>query len=183
MSGNTVLLGVAIGRLRLGPAVYSAIGLAGYALGALASTLFDDNRTPRRLRSLLFAEVVLLAGFAAFASAYPARNELNVASTAIIAFGGTAMGVQAGAARSVGAPGIPTVVFTSTLTAIVEAIGRRMASGAQPLRAETWRQIEAFACYAGSAALSGFLAAQEGWGAFIPVACAVAALIASAVES
>jgi uncharacterized membrane protein YoaK (UPF0700 family) len=147
MSGNTVLLGIAIGRLRLGPAVYSAVALTGYALGALASTVFGDDRTPRRLRWLLLAEVVLLAGFAAFAFVYPARPSLNAAGAAMIALGGTAMGIQAVAARSVGAPGIPTVVFTSTLTAIVGAIGRRLVSGAQPLRAETWRQIDAFACY------------------------------------
>lgn len=73
MSGNTVLLGIAVARLHLGPAVYSAVALAGYVLGAFVGTVFGD--AGRQLRWLLLAEVVLLAGFAALGFVYPTRAE------------------------------------------------------------------------------------------------------------
>lgn len=181
MSGNTVLLGIAIGRFRFGSAFYSGTALAGYALGALACTIVSGGRPPSRLRWLLLTEALLLAGFAVFAVTHPAQFMPSAVDTAIIAFGGTAMGVQAIAGRAVGAPGIPTVVFTSTLTAIIEAIGGRVVNRTQRLTAETWWQIGAFACYGAAAILSGFVAAHEAQGALVTVACALALLVASAV--
>ena len=149
MSGNTVLLGIAIGRLRCESAAYSGVALAAYVLGALACTIFSGGQSLRRLRPPLLTEALLLAGFALFAFAHPAQSIPNAVDAATIAFGGTAMGVQAVVARSIGAPGIPTVVFTSTLTAIAQAIGWRMVNDTRPLRAETLRQIGAFVCYRG----------------------------------
>jgi uncharacterized membrane protein YoaK (UPF0700 family) len=181
MSGNTVLLGIAVGRFRLGPAVYSGAALAGYALGALACTIFSNSRSPHRLRRLLLIEALLLAGFAVFAFTHPAQFMPNALHTAIVAFGGCAMGVQAVAGRAVGAPGVPTVVFTSTLTAIVEAIGGQVVNRAQRLRAETWWQIGAFASYGAAAVLGGFLTAHEAQGALVPVACALTLLVVSSV--
>jgi uncharacterized membrane protein YoaK (UPF0700 family) len=96
--------------------------------------------------------------------------------TAIIALGAFGMGAQAVAARSVDAPGIVTVVFTSTITAIAEAAGRFVFRHEQGKPFETRRQLAAYGCYLGGA-LAGGLLSRAGYGSLVPVACAAAALL------
>lgn len=73
--------------------------------------------------------------------------------------------------------GIPTAVFTSTLTAIVAAIGERLFAGTRPiLTGSTRRQALVFVVYLGSAIVTG-LAGLLDLG-FAPVLPALAAGVA-----
>ena len=90
------------------------------------------------------------------------------------------MGRQGAAVRHLQAPGISTIVFTSTLTAIVATIAERLLASTRPvLGSMTWRQLAMFLVYLASAILTG-LAGRQRWLAampFVPVAAVLAVLI------
>jgi uncharacterized membrane protein YoaK (UPF0700 family) len=180
MSGNTVLLGIAIGRgeLRLGEA--AAIAFAAYFTAAAVSRpicdLLAGTRTP--LMILLSLEVLLLAGFVGFGLAQSA----GLPQAPVIAFAAMAMGVQATAARLLKTAGVNTVVFTSTLTSIAGAVSEAVARH-RPLMWETWRQIVSFACYGGGALAAAFLSRYGMGVAILPLVAAGGALVAEARTS
>lgn len=82
-------------------------------------------------------------------------------------------------ARRINAPGIPTVVFTTTLTNIVmaatDAVARRV-----PLSFDSKRQIGIFAVYLAEATLAGVLASRQV--SVLAVLPLVAVLSAIAIE-
>ncbi|HET6182202.1 MAG TPA: YoaK family protein [Acetobacteraceae bacterium] len=175
MSGNTVLLGIAIGQLHPGPAIAAAIALACFVLGVLAAIpLRTGGGAERGLRLVLLMEALFLAAFAALSFLHgPAGGALGSATVAVAAVG---MGAQAVAARCVNLPGLPTVVFTSTLTAIAEALGRKAEGSGRRLPTDTWRQIGAFCCYLGGAGVGAALARLGAGASVLPLACALGAL-------
>lgn len=175
MSGNAVLLGIAIGQRALQPAVDSGIAFVGFGLGALIGTGLGGAQGDR-VRAILGFEVLMLAGFAALGLANPAAHRPAPLGAAMIALAAVGMGAQAVAARRLHAPGIITVVFTSTLTAIAEALGRGLFKGKGGKPTETARQAAALACYAGGAVIGGVLAAHAS-GTIVPLGFALAALI------
>ncbi len=149
MTGNAALLGVALGEASLADASRAALAFGAFAAG-VALTAIGPGASPRRW---LAAESALLAGFAIL---WPLQvhvihptNALAAASLpGLIVLAGVAMGVQSATARRLGASGVNTVVFTSTIT---EAIGALIAAalGRAPRRIEarTGRQIGAFILY------------------------------------
>jgi uncharacterized membrane protein YoaK (UPF0700 family) len=76
---------------------------------------------------------------------------------ALILLSATAMGIQGVIARHINAPGINTIVFTSTLVAIVMSVTGALARPSlhPPVRIRTARQIGIFLAYG----LGGLLAA------------------------
>lgn len=179
MTGNTALLGVAIGQGKLQAGIKAAVALAAYVLGALAATAVE-TRTGGRVRLILVVEAVLLAGFAAMVLAGSRLHPPLLSRSVAIGLGAMGMGAQAIAARAVDAPGIPTVVFTSTLTAITEAIGRFLFGGKKAKSADTGRQAVAFCCYAIGAVLGGVFTGYWNIGAAVPVGLAAIALAVGA---
>jgi uncharacterized membrane protein YoaK (UPF0700 family) len=164
MSGNATLLGIALGQHRLSDAARSVIAFAGYAAGVAFASALPPALANSRSRVVLLAEMALLAGFAAL---WPMQvhtlgsppglspNSLPV----LTALASAAMGMQAQAARGLRAQGIPTVVFTSTLTDIVGALtGIVLGRGKRRIEPRTWRQICAFGLYIAGAAAQGALA-------------------------
>lgn len=184
MTGNTALLGIALSRGDLAGASLPITALASFVLGAIVgSIIYNPNATARRrhatLRGLVGLEVACLAGFALVWQivGHPADGFARYGLIMISAF---AMGVQGIAAKIINAPGVNTIVFTSTLVAIVlslteSLLGRR---DSPEIRAATLRQIEAFLAYALGAVIAGLLYwAEFGLLVWVPMAAAIMALI------
>ena len=183
MSGNTILLGLALGQGKVKAASSSLFAFAGYILGVAAATplgVSAPHAEPLRvLRRALLVEAALLVAFAAL---WAAGVELPVPETlqrGLLVLAGTAMGLQSVTARKLDAPGVNTVVFTSTLTAIVGALADAARYRARrPIRPETWRQVAAFLLYLAGAACMGWLALQDiTLAALAPFGCVLAAVL------
>ncbi|HJS85090.1 MAG TPA: YoaK family protein [Acetobacteraceae bacterium] len=186
MSGNTILLGLALAQGKIKAASSSLFAFAGYIVGVTAATPLGVSaphaEAARVLRRALVSEAVLLAAFAAL---WGAEVEVPVPGTlqrGLLVLAGIAMGLQAATARKLNAPGINTVVFTSTLTAIVGALcDAAWYQEARRIRAETWRQIAAFVFYLAGAAAIGLLALQDvTLAAMPPFACVLVAVLLAA---
>lgn len=157
MTGNTALLGLALGQAKLVAASRSMAALLGFvAGGGIASFLLGDERPgPAASIRVLAIEMVALAGFAAiWLATAPAFGE--PALYAMIVLAAVGMGLQSALARRINLPGITTVVFTSTLTAIVGALVGRIRKRNSLLPAATRRQLAALAIYIVAAVIAGF---------------------------
>ena len=186
MSGNTVLLGLALAQGKIKAASSSLFAFAGYVLGVAAATplgVSARHAEPARvLRRALLVEAALLVTFAAL---WAAEVELPVPETlqrGLLVLAGTAMGLQSVTARRLDVPGVNTVVFTSTLTAIIGALAdAAQYRASRPIRPETWRQIAAFLLYLGGAAGIGWLALQDiTLAALPPFGCVLVAVLLAA---
>lgn len=155
MSGNAILLGIAVGQGSLPGASRSALAFGGYAAGVAVASAMGS-----RTRTVLLAEAALLGAFAGLwpVQVYAIRFPIALSPAflpVLTIMAGAAMGLQAQAARRMSAHGINTVVFTSTLTDIVGAL-TAIALGRVPRKVtpRTMSQIGAFVLYiAGAAAL------------------------------
>jgi len=128
MTGNTVLLGVALAQGSGGAALRSAVALAAFVAGvALGVFVGATVRRPSwalvsrlALPLELLALAALLAGWLALGTAGAG------ARVGLIALAALAMGLQSAAARAAGPQGVATTYVTGTLTnAIARAVGRR----------------------------------------------------------
>ncbi|MEU5862302.1 YoaK family protein [Nonomuraea sp. NPDC047529] len=130
MTGNIVLLGLAIGTGDTSHVIRSGLALATFCLGLTAGfTLLGRTPSagrdppaavPARPLAVLLAELALLvlvaAGWAAHVLPRPA----------LIAASGTAMGLQSAVTRWAGGPGLSTTYLTGTLTSLAgRAVGPR----------------------------------------------------------
>ena len=173
MSGNTVLFGLALGQGRMSAASYALAAFVGYVVGVAGAAL--PLRTPERgIERTLFVKTLLLAAFALLWTALggPASP---IEIYALIVLSAVAMGLQGAVGRVVGIPGVPTIVITSTLTAIVGTIAERAISRDRPALAHSTRhQLTTFASYLASAIVAGFAVSHwPGIAPFIPLAVAV----------
>lgn len=123
MTGNLVLLGIAIGQFQLAGSVRSVIALAGFAAGVLigvrvTATTEPPAVWPRSVTLALLAEVGLLTAFLAtweIVGDNPAALPLDI----LVALSAGAMGLQAAAARRLHVVGVTTVFVTGMLTSLV----------------------------------------------------------------
>ena len=163
MTGNMALLAIAIGRGRLIEALLSFLALIGFMFGvAVATAVYNPGKGPARLvlRPLLLMEIACLAGFAA--GWYVVDRSLqSVGLYVLILLSATAMGIQGVSARHINAPGINTIVFTSTLVTIVMSVSGAVTRPSlhPPVRRNTVRQVGIFLAYG----LGGLLAASLIW--------------------
>ncbi len=151
MTGNTALLAIAIGQGQLVSALLSFLALVGFVFGvAVATTIYNPSRASVRtvLRPLFLLETACLACFVA-AWYFVDRNAQGAGLDALILLSATAMGVQAVVARHINAPGINTIVFTSTLVSIVMSVTGAVARPSlhPAVGRNTLRQIEIFLAY------------------------------------
>lgn len=124
MTGNTVLLTVALAHSSGPDAARSAVALGGFCAGVAVGVLLVDHRArswPARARWALLAELVLLVAVLVLWGAIgvePIKYEL-------IVLAGVAMGVQSAAVRASDIRGVNTTYMTSTLlNAIARLVGR-----------------------------------------------------------
>ncbi len=188
MTGNAVLLGVAIGEGRIAAAARSVTALAGFVAGA-AIACRPLAGAPRGAFSRgMVAGLAIEAGFLALfvlllALAGRSGSALPVVLILLAAAG---MGAQSVIARHLGMPGITTTFFTGTLIDIVYTL-----SGLAPQPDEkrhvpgrTAREIAAFALYVAGAAAGGFLALLAPWIAgLVPLAAVLAVTIGARIPS
>jgi uncharacterized membrane protein YoaK (UPF0700 family) len=192
MTGNTVLLGLAVAQRDAGAAARSAAALGGFVLGAVVVGLAPEGtstagggagdpaarRRPgmgaqpgRRNGQLaqvtggLVIELGLLAALLGWWSA-TGSTPRGATQDGLIALAGTAMGVQSAAVARLGVPGVATTYITGTWTGISAGVAnwlRRRPSDASPGdRAHRGLQVTVVVVYLGGAIAGGF--AHDGWG-------------------
>lgn len=112
MTGNTVLLGVALAKADWTAVSYAAT-IAAFAIGVVASTLLKLARAP-------LPAIFLLAGL--LLTAVAIVKPATFAALGILAF---VMGLQGGAIATFSGIRLPTVVVTSTLVNLIDGAVRR----------------------------------------------------------
>jgi uncharacterized membrane protein YoaK (UPF0700 family) len=125
MTGNIVLLGLAVGQGAFGNALRSVIALVAYGVGVVVgarivgAVAIEDHWSPKATRALA-TEWVLQAAFLTgwlLTDAMPG----GTSAAALIAFSGVAMGIQAATARAL-TPGMSTTYVTGTLTGLLSEL-------------------------------------------------------------
>jgi uncharacterized membrane protein YoaK (UPF0700 family) len=159
ITGNTALLGIAIGQGQFGAALRSFAALAGFLTGVAAGALPRDTGRRTALFRILAIEVLCLGSCAAIWGAWSDLDK-SMAVYGLILLSAAGMGVQSAAARRMNLPGISTVAFTNTLTSIViAATGAVLRRAAFPF--EGLRQIAVFCAYLVGTLLAGVTASRS----------------------
>ena len=118
MTGNTVLLALAIGQGESMAILRSALALAGFSVGAATGAFIvsrgrSRDEWPPSVTAAFAFEALLLAGFTAVW--HVAGSTLTTGTTnLLIVLSGLAMGVQAAAVRHLGIPGVATTYLTGS---------------------------------------------------------------------
>ena len=129
MTGNTVLLGLALGQAKGRAALRAVVALAGFIGGvAVGAAIVGPGRERSAwspaVTATLVLELVVLVAFEVgwfLAETEPA----GLAVYPLIVLPSLAMGVQSAAVRRLGIPGVATTYITGTLTDLTEgAIAR-----------------------------------------------------------
>lgn len=159
MTGNLAFLGLYLARGQALAAAGSAVALCGFIAGAAAANIVVRGRSrPVALSRLLGGEVILFAMVAAIWFSTPAHKIGMFGTDAMIALLSVAMGAQSIVGKQINLSGIPTIVFTSTLTNIVIGITDALAGGkAFTLGPDTRRQLTSFFLYLFGAFCAGLL--------------------------
>jgi uncharacterized membrane protein YoaK (UPF0700 family) len=163
MTGNLVLLGLAIGRLSGSLATHAVVALAGYLAGVAAGARLvqadeaHEARWYETVPAALLLELVLLGGFTVGWELTGAAPH-GAAQLVLLPLAAAAMGTQSAAARGFGAR-VSTTYLTGTLTSVVAAlVTTRRAAGVQ------WREVSLLVALTAGAALGGLLIANAGAG-------------------
>jgi uncharacterized membrane protein YoaK (UPF0700 family) len=157
MTGNIVLLGLAIGQGAFGNALRSIVALVGYGAGVIAGArivgaiAIETHWSPKVTRALAI-EWVLQAAFLIGWLLTGARPD-GVGAATLIAFSGVAMGIQAAAARAL-APGMSTTYVTGTLTGLLSELSALGAVSGDRRRRASIVLALALGAVAGALALS-----------------------------
>lgn len=123
MTGNAVLLGLAVGQGHGWAALRSIVALAGFVLGAgMAATIVErspkEGVWPQAVTRALTLELITLVMFA-IAWHLPGGAQGADKLYGLIALSAFAMGVQSAAIRHLNVPGIATTYITGTITSMV----------------------------------------------------------------
>jgi uncharacterized membrane protein YoaK (UPF0700 family) len=124
MTGNTVLLAVALARGSGGDAARSSVALGGFCVGAAVAILLiprTDLPWPRRASVALLLEVIALVAWLVLWAVIGTRD----IRYELIAIAGVAMGAQSAAVRSSDARGVNTTYMTSTLLNAIAGLVHR----------------------------------------------------------
>ncbi len=128
MTGNTALLGLAVGQGQVLAALRNILALAGFA-GGVAIGAAIVHRDPRQgdwppvVTKALALEALLLALFASiWHLTGPGRAGIVV--SVMIVLTAVAMGVQSAAVQRLGVPGVMTTYITGTLTNLMVDVAR-----------------------------------------------------------
>ncbi|MGH7924904.1 MAG: YoaK family protein [Candidatus Binatus sp.] len=189
MTGNTMLLGIALGRGDLGAALRSSLALTGFCLGATAGALIVMRGErlvlwPSSLTKALAVEFVTLAAFALawrWGDAFGLRNPQS--TEFLIVLSAFAMGVQSAAVRRIGVSAVTSTAVTGTLAGVMAGavgwlhgsvgVSRPGNSGAPGASAGFGLSASVWGVYAFGGLAGG--AAQVHW----PDACAWPAVVAT----
>lgn len=139
MTGNTVLLAIALAQFDGDAIVRSSLALVGFFAGAAVGAWIverdhSDGLWPRSVTLALTLESLLLLAFAA--GWYLARDTLATATTtaALIVLSALAMGVQSAAVGRLEITGIATTYLSGTLTNLAALLMGRTRRKSKPFR-------------------------------------------------
>jgi uncharacterized membrane protein YoaK (UPF0700 family) len=123
MTGNTVLLGLALAQGEALAALRSILALIGFSIGVFVGAIIverDSKPTewPAAVTAALALEAVVLAIFSA-AYSLGASEPAGGATLLLIVLSSLAMGIQSAAVRRLGVPGIATTYITGTITSLM----------------------------------------------------------------
>jgi uncharacterized membrane protein YoaK (UPF0700 family) len=180
MTGNMAFLGIAVSHGQLSDAFQGLSALTGFVVGAATAAAVSEYRgdvgLARGLRPLFALEAGYLACFALLwtTGRHPPEGS---AVFALIVLSAAAMGIQSVAARKINAPGINTIVFTSTLVSIITSITGAVVRRARPFVGfATRRQIGICFTYTFGVIIAGVLRRHElAWVGFLPLVSVVGA--------
>lgn len=125
MTGNTVLLGIALGQANEEQALGVGVALAGFVLGVAGGAVITGRRLegrsvwPRAVTASLACELVVMFAFAVgfyLAGGSPDGG----ARYLLIALSAVALGTQSTAVRSLGVGGVTSTYVTGTITDVTE---------------------------------------------------------------
>jgi uncharacterized membrane protein YoaK (UPF0700 family) len=136
MTGNTVLLGIALMEGEGQAALQSGLALAGFLVGAsLSAWIVNRGQThvtwPPAVTVALVLEAVILIAFTIGWSFASGPLPMPSARAVLIILSALAMGVQSAAARRLDVSGIATTYITGTLT----SLGTHLAGSLRGVRA------------------------------------------------
>jgi uncharacterized membrane protein YoaK (UPF0700 family) len=123
MTGNAVLLGLAIGQGHGLAALRSIVALVGFVLGVAVGAIIVERGPaqgdwPKAVSRAVAVECIILVFFAiAWHLPHPIQGEQSL--YALITLSAVAMGIQSAAIRHLNVPGIATTYITGTLTSMV----------------------------------------------------------------
>ncbi len=137
MTGNTVLLGLALAQGEALAALRSILALIGFSIGVFAGAVIVERDSsppewPVVVTGALAVETMILGIFAATSCFVGARPGAGVLYFLII-LSAFAMGIQSAAVRRLGVPGIATTFITGTLTSLMIDLLGWLRSMAAPL--------------------------------------------------
>ena len=131
MSGNTVLLGIALGQAEWQAALRSGVALAGFVAGlAVGAAIVERGREDVTWPSVVTRGLVLECGVLialAVVWHFTGRPTGDVVYY-LIGLAALAMGVQSAAVRRLGVGSVATTYVTGTLTSLTRQIVRRLRS-------------------------------------------------------
>jgi uncharacterized membrane protein YoaK (UPF0700 family) len=146
MTGNTVLLALAIGQGEVMAALRSTLALAAFSVGAAGSAMVLLRGGARRewppiVTATLALEGAVLGVFGALWHLKGAAARSDVLILVLIVLSGFAMGIQAAAVRHLGVPGVASTYITGTLTSLMAELvtwlrARGVSSSGEP--ASSW---------------------------------------------
>jgi uncharacterized membrane protein YoaK (UPF0700 family) len=182
MTGNTALLGLALGQGHLIAATRPLVAFVGFVAGTAAASASVDlwlSKLPkaRAVSRLLAIEATLLGAFALASQFIDWPIGGGAPLYGLIAVAAVSMGLQSAVARLIGRSGITTIVFTSTLTAIVSSMTEALLHPARGIPLATKRQLAAYSSYAIGATISGVFAGHAAAIAALPAVALIAAAV------
>jgi uncharacterized membrane protein YoaK (UPF0700 family) len=180
MTGNTVLLCIAVGQGHVQAALQSFTAFGAFVIGAVLAAVLSRRPAPTPpLLPLFTLEIACLIAFVAVWFATGVSSE--PARYALISLSAIAMGVQGVTARQINVPQVNTIVFTTTIISVVAACTHAVLRSTR-VPFDTKRQIGVLLIYAAGAVLTAFLVTRDyGIYVFIPLAAVIGALLSHQV--
>jgi uncharacterized membrane protein YoaK (UPF0700 family) len=179
MTGNAVLLCIAIGEGKISAALQSFAAFLSFVVGASLAALLCVRRAPRggMPPSLVPLFVLEIACLAAFVAVWFVLDRAREGTTyGLIALSALAMGIQGVAARQINVPQVNTIVFTTTIISVVVSLIHGLVRSPRRVPFDTKRQIGILLVYAIGAAFTGFSIHREnGIYVWIPLVAVIAA--------
>ncbi|HEU0196232.1 MAG TPA: YoaK family protein [Nevskiaceae bacterium] len=158
MSGNTVILGLAIGLGHMDELIHAGVAVLGYVSGVAIASIWLPERTPIIRMVALEAFLLLCFAIVWVAAGGPSSSAVVYA---LIVLSAVPMGIQGAIGRTVGISGLLTVVFTSTYTAIVGEVVRCVRTKERPAWSVVSRQrVSALFAYLSGAVICGVIVSR-----------------------
>jgi uncharacterized membrane protein YoaK (UPF0700 family) len=179
MTGNTVLLCIAIGQGQLSAALQSFAAFASFMVGASLAALLSGRRpppadVPPSLVPLFVLEIACLAAFVAVWFAFDRTRDGT--TYGLIALSALAMGVQGVTARQINVPQVNTIVFTTTIINVVVSLVHGLVRAPRRVPFDTRRQIGILLVYAIGAVVAGLsIHREDGIYVWVPLLAVIAA--------